>query len=132
MRSALAAIAAALILEGCAGTAAPSAAASPDLWTSTPLVVVYELDGSATSADITYETPTGSSQQQGVDVPMKTEDGEKGIQITGFSPGAFLYISAQNANDYGDLTCRIRVGGAVVSENTATGEYAITTCQSRL
>ncbi len=35
--------------------------------------ITYPLDGSARSADITYQTPTGSSQQQGIDVPMDSE-----------------------------------------------------------
>lgn len=99
-------------------------------YTPRPLpTVVYELDGTAAAADITIETPTGTTQQQGVDVPLTTKGGGKGLTIRGFSPGAFVYLSAQNTGGYGSLTCRIKVDGDVVSENTATGAYAIATCK---
>jgi hypothetical protein len=59
------------------------------------------LTGTTSSADITIEIPTGTSQQQGIDVPLYSKDGYTGLRMTGFSPGAFLYISAQNNKEYG-------------------------------
>jgi hypothetical protein len=57
---------------------------------------VYYLTGSAKSADITIETPTGTSQQEGVDVPMTSKTGNAGLRFTCFGTGDFVYISAQN------------------------------------
>ncbi len=94
-----------------------------------PLVhVVYELDGTASSADITIQTDSGgTSQQQGVDVPLRNKAGGEGLRFT-FDGGEFVYISAQN-NGSGTLTCRIKADGVVISENTASGEFAIATCE---
>lgn len=93
------------------------------------VTVTYELTGSATQADITYETPSGSSQQSAIDVPMKSESGEP--MSFDFDPGAFVYFSAQIVNDDGgDVTCKI-VGsdGTVISSNTASGFPSIVTCK---
>lgn len=92
--------------------------------------VGYELDGTARSADITYTTPSGMGQQQGVDVPLTLKNGTLGIQLV-MSDGAVPYISAQNTGS-GSITCRILVDGAVVAENTSHGEFAIATCQTSL
>lgn len=91
--------------------------------------VRYELDGTASSASVTLSTPTGTSQQD-TDVPMMNKSGTTGLRFTGFLPDDFLYISAQNDGS-GTLTCRIIVDGVAVSENTASGEYAIATCEGR-
>ncbi len=96
--------------------------------------VGYFVTGSATSADITYNTPTGTGQQSGVDVPLNLKSqagaeppGGSGIHYT-MTSGSFVYLSAQNKGD-GDVTCRIDVDGVTVSENTSSGEFAIATCQ---
>jgi hypothetical protein len=132
MKRTLTAIVLALLLGGCAGGvgAVPSASPTASPTPIKPPMVIYELDGTATDANITIETPTGMSQQS-VDVPLRNKSGSKGLRFTDFNYGAFLYISAQNDGEYGDLTCRIRVDGEVVSENTASGAYAIATCQAR-
>lgn len=102
------------------------------LFTGTPIstthIVTYLLSGSATSADITYNTPSGTEQQQGVDVPLTKEtDHTPGIEQH-FGSGGFLYISAQNNGD-GTITCEIKVDGLTVAQNTASGEFAIATCE---
>lgn len=93
----------------------------------------YELDGDGvTSADVTVETPTGTSQKRGVDVPLKAKGSDlPGFVIDGYRPGAFVYISAQIQNGSGSLTCRIvdAVSNRVISENSASGDYAIATCK---
>ncbi len=94
-----------------------------------PPVVVYNVEGSASGADLTMETPTGTSQATGRSVPLTTKDGQQGLTIRGFRHGAFVYISAQNTGGSGDLTCSITVDGVVISENTAQGAYAIATCK---
>lgn len=94
-----------------------------------PLEVRYDVSGTATSADITIETPTGTSQQNGVDVPLvRKSDGERGLIFTGFAPGDFVYISAQNQG-FGDITCSIHVNDVLISTNTSSGRFAIATCE---
>jgi hypothetical protein len=91
---------------------------------------VYQLGGTASSADITYSTSDGGTgQQEGVDVPIKRKDGGSGLEFT-MTDGGFMYISAQNKGD-GTLTCTITEDGIVVSNNFASGEFAIATCTGR-
>jgi hypothetical protein len=100
------------------------ATTSPTL-TPSAVHVVYELvspHGGVDSADITYATPSGQSQQNGVDVPLDpglTQD---------VNAGTWLYLSAQIRHGRGQLTCRIVANGITIAENTASGDYAITTC----
>lgn len=89
--------------------------------------VLYEVDGSATTADLTLELPSGTSQQNGVGVPVTTESGKHGLTAK-FPRGSFVYLSAQNGGDTGTITCRITVDGIVISENTSSGAYAIAAC----
>lgn len=94
--------------------------------------VTYYVEGSTSQASITMQTPTGSSQQSDVDVPLtRKSDGREGISFV-FRSGDFVYISAQNSESTGTVRCRI-VGkdGEVVSENVASGGYAIATCKGR-
>lgn len=89
--------------------------------------VVYLVGGSAHSADITYQTPSGSAQQNKVAVPLTMRaSGEEGLHYT-FPPDSFLYISAQN-NGGGVISCTITVDGVTVSHNVAHGSYAIAQC----
>lgn len=96
---------------------------------STYSKVIYKLSGTARTADITIETPSGSSQQNGVDVPLISKStGTPGLEFT-FSSGSFVYLSAQN-DDAGDLTCSIETPeGAIISQNTSSGFAAIATCK---
>lgn len=94
----------------------------------TTVTVLYEVEGSTDYADVTMETPTGT-EQISPDVPMvRKSDGQPGLAME-FEAGEFLYLSAQNNRGYGAVTCRISVDGAVVSENTSRGGYAIATCE---
>lgn len=113
----------------------PVSAAKPSTVT-----VLYEVDGTASGADITIETGDGTSQQS-VKVPLTSKSsGKQGLTFT-MQRGSFVYISAQNKGKmrpgasvnspdfYGSLTCRITVEGTVISENTTTGEYGIASCK---
>ena len=125
-----------LTLTSCAGTSTRGVSASPkpvspSEYTPPEYVVIYKLTGSVTSADITLQTPTGTSQQQGVDVPLTSKAGGEGLKFTGFSPGDFVYFSAQNPDEFGSLTCSIEVAGRLIAENTSSGAYSIVTCQGR-
>lgn len=106
------------LLSGCASKpAAPAARVG----------IVYAVTGSARAADITIQTPTGSSQQNDVGVPLVSKAGSEGLEFS-FASGAFVYLSAQNQGG-GEITCEIRTKeGRVISRNTAQGEFAIATC----
>lgn len=88
--------------------------------------VLYEVEGTAPGVNITVTTPTGITQANGKAVPLR-RGGSPGLQYM-FPAGAFVSISAQNVESYGDLLCRITVNGRVVSENRASGGYAIASC----
>lgn len=91
------------------------------------VLVEYFIDGTAVSASITTQTPTGTSQQANVDVPLTTTSGGRGLRAC-FDHGEFVYISAQNDGSTGNLQCRIDVEGVTISSNTSSGAYSIATC----
>lgn len=96
--------------------------------------VTYRVEGSASVADITYENAFGdTSQESDIDVPLTRErDGGQGLILNDMEKGDFLYISAQNGDDSGSITCIIEVDGVVVKTNTSRGGYTIATCSGRL
>lgn len=91
--------------------------------------VHYDVTGTANGVDVTVATPTGTSQGSGKAVPLR---GPSGPGLTyKFGPGEFLYVSAQNNGETGNVVCSITVDGKVISQNTASGAYAIATCKGR-
>lgn len=93
------------------------------------LEVLYEVEGTARTAFVTMETPTGSEQSL-APLPMRNESGSTGVRIH-VNNGDFVSLSAQDQirGDSGTVTCRITVNGKVISENTASGLYATASCQ---
>lgn len=91
--------------------------------------VVYEVTVTITnpdlipvrSVDVTMATPSGITQRAGEGVPFS--------QSYTFGSGAAVVLSAQAGSGTGDVTCRITVNGLVISENTATGDYAVAMCK---
>ncbi|MGB6205515.1 MmpS family transport accessory protein [Mycobacterium sp.] len=80
--------------------------------------VTYQLSGTAPVADyISFQTPTGQTQQPNVPLPWTTK-------FTSFGYGEYL-VSAQSP---GSVTCTILVDGKVVSQATANGGPARTVC----
>lgn len=80
--------------------------------------------GSGRTGMVTAQTPGGGSAQRTGLLP-----------ITGtftFHTGDFVYVSVQNQQGAGSVTCRITVDGAVVSENTSSGGYTIATCKGEV
>lgn len=91
--------------------------------------VLYEVEGTATSVDITMETPSGTSQGANKKVPLANkETGKRGISLT-MERGDFVYISAQNQGSSGTLTCKISVDGVVIAKVTSSGAYTIASCK---
>ena len=83
----------------------------------------------ALSGDVTFATASGTSQQQGVDLPITRKAGGAGIVVQ-MPPGGFAYVSIQLKHEYGEVSCRIRgSGGSVISENTSRGAYAVVSCK---
>jgi hypothetical protein len=97
--------------------------------------VIYNAEGEGArgirTASYTIETLNGS--EQGVtNLPLKAKNGSTGLTLPGFKTGAFVYLSVQNRDASGSVTCRITVDGYVVSENTSVGGYTIATCKGRV
>lgn len=91
--------------------------------------VVYQLGGTAETADITIATAGGgTSQQQGVSIPIINKARTRGLRLE-VASGAFLYISAQN-NGAGTIICTITEDGALVDTEQSSGEFAIATCKA--
>lgn len=112
----------------------PSLAAPEGSTGPAPHVVIYNAEGGGArgirSATYTLQTPSGSEQAD-VDLPLRTADGT-GIHVAGFKTGDFLYLSIQNLDASGSVTCRISVDGYIVSENTSSGGYTIATCKGQV
>lgn len=111
-----------------------AATGGPNLVAPTSHTVVYKVGGTASQADITYRNSTGdTSQQDNIDVPLtRKSDGGQGLILENMHRGDFLYISAQNQDRYGSITCSIEVDGVVVKTNTSHGAFTIATCSGRL
>jgi len=89
----------------------------------TPHQVRYEVTGDTDgmTADMTFEDAGANTAQQNGDFLPWT------YTLTA-SPGAFLYVSAQNQGDSGAITCTIYVDDQVAQTSTSSGGYAI--CQA--
>jgi hypothetical protein len=95
-----------------------------------PTQVVYEVIGTPARVDITFQTPAGRSHMSAVALPMTDKQGASpALHYSGFLPSEALYIAAENPGAFGTLTCRIKLNGVVISENTASGSHAIATCE---
>lgn len=128
---------AAVVLGGLLYAAWPHLKPAPDL--PTTYTVIYEADGVGTTAgSITLEAPTGTQQEE-VGLPLKSLAGDTGLTFP-FQQGAFVYLSVQNRNDSGSVTCRITVKSVtgsyevsqVISEVTSTGGHVIASCKGRV
>lgn len=125
-----------LTLAACGGKT-PVAQTPPAV---TPVVtnhtVVYEAEApdsdTPRTANYTLQSDDGGSRQGDIDLPLKNQNGTLGLRFPGFHTGDFIYLSVQNGDEYGSVTCRITVDGTVVSENTSSGGYTIATCQGRV
>ena len=87
--------------------------------------VTYKVTGSARSVDVTYENGTGGTEQKShVAVPWS--------QTFQSSSGAYLYLSAQNQGNGGDLTTEIDVDGVYRKTADASGAYVIASVSDAL
>lgn len=124
----LAMLAAVLVLVGCS---TPQAASSgPESHESLMHTVTYLVDGTAESVDLTMQLNGGTSQQE-ASLPLKNKSGTDGI-IQQLPVGSFIYVSAQNQDDYGTVTCHLVVDGVEIQAVTSTSDYGIATCKGRV
>jgi Mycobacterium membrane protein len=87
--------------------------------------VRYEVAGSTTSVDVTYNNSNDDvAQANGVPVPWT-------YTFTATS-GFFLYVSAQKDGSTGAVTCSIYVNNVLREANTSTGPYSICTASGSL
>lgn len=106
---------------GAAVPGVPAPAAMPAAPAATH-TVHYEIRG-AGSGLVTYiaDGNMGMSQENGAELPWS-----KDIKLNQyFAPVA---VSVQHSSGSGPVTCKIVVDGKTVANNTATGQYAIASC----
>ncbi len=86
--------------------------------------VKYIVSGATSSASLTYENEHGNTEQISkakvpIEIPVEMRD------------GAFLYISAQNQEEYGSIVTEIEVDGKSYNRTTSQGGYVIATSSMR-
>lgn len=110
--------------------------ASSTSYTTATHTVVYEADGGQApgirTGSFTLRSDDGGTVQGETNLPMKNKAGGTGLTFTGFGSGDFVYLSVQNEDAAGSVTCRIVVDGITISENTSVGAYKIASCSSRV
>lgn len=79
--------------------------------------VTYSVEGSASTVSLTYNNGQGGTEQEKAAVPWTRNITAK--------EGDFLYISAQNQDEYGDVIVRITVDGQEVKRSNSSGRYSI-------
>lgn len=86
--------------------------------TSSVKKVSYKVTGSAASFDVTLTAPNGNNSQYSGVASGAT------WSATGNS-GDFIYLSAQNATDQGDVTVTLSIDGSTFKTATSSGAYVI-------
>lgn len=96
---------------------------------SQPVEIVYDVTGSAASSSITYSTYTdGGSQSESADGQALPWTKSITVKKGGTFDFSSFSLTATTGADGGDVDCKITVGGKVVSEQKASGQYAIASC----
>jgi hypothetical protein len=86
-------------------------------------VVIYNVDGldGAARASLTYTNEQGGTQQEdNVALPWR-----KALSVP---RGQFVYVSAQNQDGYGGVSCDIRVDTQLFKHSESRGAYVIASC----
>lgn len=114
-----------LLLTGCCGVSnsyTPTQA-QPKTHTIRYEVLTSRNGGNGIANSITYENQGGDTAQ----LASKTLPWQTSFEA---ESGAFLYVSAQNEYDHGDIICRIYVDGTRVKETKSEGGYVIASCST--
>ncbi|WP_226366441.1 MmpS family transport accessory protein [Pseudonocardia sp. ICBG162] len=99
---------------------ATEVAAAPT--TSAAAQITYEVTGSGSGVTITFGRGTSVAQVSGADLPWER---------TAPAAGEPTDYSVTAAGGSGELSCRILVDGAVISEESADGDYSAVSCNGR-
>lgn len=91
---------------------------SPNIF-STDVEVKYVINGSASSALITYFNETGGMEQINAGLPWS-----KNMTVP---IGSSLSLVAQNSGS-GSITCEIWMNGEKIKSSTSTAQYGVVTC----
>lgn len=136
MRKTVIGLLAVTALAGCSANTPVAQTPPPSTPVVTTHTVVYESEApdssTARTASYTLRSDDGGTRQGDIDLPLRNQNGTTGLAFTGFNSGDFVYLSIQNGDEYGSVTCRIKVDGQVVSENTSDGGFTIATCQGQV
>lgn len=136
MRKTVVILLAVLALAGCAGKTPVAQTKAPPTPVVTSHTVVYESEApdstTERTASYTLRSDDGGTRQGEFDLPLRNQGGTNGLSFTGFASGAFVYLSIQNGDEYGSVSCKITVDGQVISENTSDGGFTITSCQGQV
>jgi hypothetical protein len=108
-----------------AAPAAPPAAPAPGPSVSRgefTFKVSYRVSGSAERVDLTYRDAQGGTQQTSAPLPWQHTFDARG--------GSFLYVSAQNKQNWGSVTCEILIDGETRTNSTSSGAFVIAECSN--
>jgi hypothetical protein len=100
-----------------AGTAPVAASVAPPALPAGVHRVEYSIGGSAAAVGLTYRNATGGTEQRDVRLP--------GSLSFNAVAGQFVYISAQNRTNTGDVHVSITVDGRPLQEATSTTPFGI-------
>lgn len=87
------------------------------------VLVRYEMSGSAGSYSLTMASSNGGTIQR--------DAGNGTAYEAWFRSGDFVYVSGQNNNESGSVTCTIFRNGVAGASNTSEGAYVIASCSGR-
>jgi len=84
------------------------------------------------SVNVTYAIPSagGAAQEEIGRLEMEKNKG-LWTKTQQFEPGSFLFLTVKNNSYVGGVTCRIRVNGVVIAENSSKGRYVTVTCTNQ-
>lgn len=96
--------------------------------------VVFYAEGEGTKAGaMTLRSESGGTIQKDVALPLvDTSTGTAGLASDLFRSGDRLYISVQNKEPAGSVTCRIVVDGKKIDEATSSGPYKVVSCVGKV
>lgn len=114
-----------LVLAGCEAATAIEPTATPRPTRMPDYAVVYRVttDTVTQHVALTYRNAQENSEQQ----TGRITGGDWESRFTA-EPGQFLYVSVQNRDDSGTVTCEILVDGRVIESATSRGGHVIATC----
>lgn len=112
-----------LLLTGCCGVSSSYTPVRASHKTHTIRYEILTSRGNGIANSITYENQGGDTTQ----LASKTLPWQTSFEA---ESSAFLYVSAQNEYDHGDIICRIYVDGTRVKETKSEGGYVIASCST--